>query len=132
MKRKLRVVFGFFLAVFLSSILGGFAENALQKRRQKEIEKRDPCYASLLNMYKDVSLLGRKIEEYRPINDKYPENLENLVPQYLKELPRDDFGELNESYSYFTDGNQWSIQSVGGIKYTSTMHELLHYTKTSY
>ncbi len=56
------------------------------------------------------------LELYRHDHDNYPQQLENLVPQYLASVPRDPFGESFDThlkYRPVDDGQDYLLYSVG-------------------
>jgi hypothetical protein len=48
------------------------------------------------------------LEKYRQDNQKYPDSWIKLVPQYIKELPKDGDG-LRFNYSYIDDKNTYTL-----------------------
>jgi len=47
----------------------------------------------------DISWLTRNVEEFKSDKGSYPNNLEELVPEYVEKIPKDPWGERYRLYS---------------------------------
>ncbi|MCH8823769.1 MAG: hypothetical protein IH984_09710 [Planctomycetes bacterium] len=81
-----------------------------------------PALASVINK-RDVAdcqiagtILMLAIEEYRAANEQYPTTLENLVPEFLQEIPNDPFSEQGFVYRITTNSQAkqtYLLYSIG-------------------
>ncbi len=59
----------------------------------------------------DVCRIGLALKIYKAKNGTYPEKLENLVPEFLSEVPIDPFS--GKSLKYSSYGNSFKLYSIG-------------------
>ena len=76
----------------------------------------------LKNYYKECQLelylaegriLADKIKKYKDKNGFYPDSLEDLVPAYIKKLPKVDYNNLNNNYKYGLEKDKFFLVFAG-------------------
>lgn len=71
-------------------------------------------------IYNDQSLariellrVAMALEQYRRRSGRYPDRLEELVPQFISQIPDDDFSDVKTPLKYARDGESAKVWSVG-------------------
>lgn len=52
------------------------------------------------------------IERYKDKNKSYPDNLENIVPEYIENIPKSDIDNLGFIYHYFEKTGSYSLSII--------------------
>jgi hypothetical protein len=62
--------------------------------------------------YRDMTLISLALRAYKLEHKTYPQNLRDLVPNYLQKIPADPFGG-GEALRYRRSGREYSLYSIG-------------------
>jgi hypothetical protein len=69
-----------------------------------------------LEFYKESisrgNIIVAALERYRGKNKTYPDSLENLVPEYIENLPKSDINDLPFIYNYYEKTGTYSLGMI--------------------
>ncbi len=57
----------------------------------------------------DIATINISLKRYQVDNDRYPNTLEDLVPEYLKQIPQDPVNKTNYNYRVEFDGEDYQL-----------------------
>ncbi len=81
--------------------------------KEDSLWKIDSLILSFNKVKKDLENIDSAINKYFSDNGEFPEELSQLVPDYLSEIPEDSFNPKEEVYRYNKSNDAYRVYSVG-------------------